>query len=580
MEGETFRLYSGGKPTTPLVVCAMFNSPTSTKKPSGLVMLMISLVALFAVGCGDSRDEYVYNNLPPASPNTGNLTFQFQQQQANAQQAGIVPIGTTTLQFEFFSTTSGSDTDLVHEDTVAYANQVTITGVPASAVFVRVTAYGAGGAPLATFTGTFEVAIGATTPVDLGTPTAITFDSLGVSPATLALSLAEGGTDSAQLTLVGNFSNGQSVAFPSNTYAASAEFSSSDTEVATVSDSGVVQAVSNGNATITAAYTINGSEVVATSTVTVIGGEVAVDTLTVSPSTLTVARQTESAPLTATFTPAGGTPVDVTGNVTYTLQAPVAGITVNNQTGVVLVDTTAIDNTTAVVVASYNTGNTTVTDTVDVTVGDVFVVSVNAAGGNTLRFPTGAIVPPLFVVTLSNGETQSTFTNDFINGAYYGYRVELSTPSNAALNVTENGRLQFTGSDSQSATFTVSVVDTNVTTTITAINTNDTSYTVDVVPSTTQVSSGEIFRVRTLLNYGNGVVQDITPFISLDWTESTGVELEYLYEFMFPDGFQAYADDGVTGTAVFDDFYSNDLTLPAEPTAFNGATVTIVSTVP
>ena len=483
----------------------MYNPLTSTKKPSGLVMLMISLVALFAVGCGDSRDEYVYNNLPPASPNTGNLTFQFQQQQANAQQAGIVPIGTTTLQFEFFSTTSGSDTDLVHEDTVAYANQVTITGVPASAVFVRVTAYGAGGAPLATFTGTFEVAIGATTPVDLGAPTAVTFDSLTVSPSTLALSLAEGGTDSAQLTLVGNFSNGQTVAFPSNTYTANADFASSDTEVATVSSSGVVQAVGNGEADITATYTLNGVEQSATTTVTVSGGIVDIDTLSVTPSSLIIPDGSTSGALTAQFSAAGGTPVDVTGNVTYTLQAEVGGIQVENTTGSVSVAEGTANGTTATVVGTYTTpsGNS-VNDTVSVTVGPLRVLSYQIAPDGDITLPEGSFLAPILILELSNASTVPYLP---FTSSQPPFTFEFTSSNPAAINITQGALIFQEDAGNQTATITINV-DEQVTT-FQATSLDVDSTTLRIVPSTTQTTVGNNVTLDFVLDYENGTTQDL-----------------------------------------------------------------------
>ncbi len=538
--------------------------------------MLVSLVTLFTVGCGDSRDSYVYNGNPPASPNTGNLTFQFQQQQTTAQQAGIVPAGTTSLLFEFFSTTSGNDTDLVHEDNVAYASQVTISGVPTSAVFVRVTAYSASGVPLAVFTGNFEVAIGATTPVDLSAPTAVTFDSLTVSPATLALSLAEGGTDSAPLTLVGNFSNGQTVAFPSNTFVANADFSSSDTDVATVSSSGVVQAVGNGEADITATYTLNGVEQSATTTVTVTGGIVDVDTLTVTPSTLTVAPDSTSGPLSATFTPAGGTPVNVDGNVTYTLQAAVSGIEVDNQTGQVTVDDGTSNTTTAVVVATYSTGNVTVTDTVAVNVGDVFIVSVGAYGSNTLHYPPGSQVPALFQVVFSDATSETGYAINNLP-SLKGWEIIVSDPANTAvLNVTDSGYLEFAEDSigNQNTTFTISVVDSNVSATITAVNFNDTTYSIDVLPSRTRVNAGDPFGVQAVINYGGGVVQDISPFVSLDW-DNRGAYVDYISG-LFYNTFRSYGPaPGQTGEVDFEVTNSWDLSLPGNPD-YNDATVTVI----
>lgn len=317
-------------------------------------MLVLSLVSLIAVGCGDSRDDYVFTGSAPNPASTGNLTFQFQR--PAAQQAGLVPAGTTSLLFEFFDSAESDHDDLVHAAATAYANSVTVQNVPASATYVRVTAYSEGSHPLALFTASFRVVPGGSTPVDLSNPTPITFDRLGVTPAPLALSLAAGGLNSDQLVLTGLYSNGQSVGFATNSYLANATFTSSDDSVATVSDSGRVDAIANGSANITATYIVDGVTRSGVSTVTVTGGPVA--TLTISPASLSVAQGDQSDPLQATFTPVAGSAQNVTssGFLSYLLETPVSGISVDNVSGVVTVDLSTPINTTANVVATYDDG--------------------------------------------------------------------------------------------------------------------------------------------------------------------------------------------------------------------------------
>lgn len=328
----------------------MFNPSRSSR----LLLLLVSLVSLLAAGCGDSREDYVFTGAAPNPASTGSLTFRFQR--PSAQQAGVAPAGTTSLLFEFFESAESDHDDLVHTAATVYSDSVTVQNVPVSASYARITAYGSGSHPLALFTASFRVVPGSSTPVDLTAPTPITFDRLGVTPAPLALSLASGGLNSDQLVLSGLYSNGQSVGFAPGSYVASATFESSDDSVVVVSDSGRVSAVGNGSANITATYTVNGVTRGGVSTVTVTGAPV--DTLTITPGTLSVPQGQESEALQATFTPVAGSAQNVTssGFLSFMLETPLSGISVDNLTGVVIVDLSTPINTTANVVATYDDG--------------------------------------------------------------------------------------------------------------------------------------------------------------------------------------------------------------------------------
>ena len=547
----------------------------SNKKPSKLILLLISLVSLIAVGCGDSREEYVFTGTAPTAT-VGNLTFQFDQA-ATAQQAGLVPAGTTSLQFRFYANTTANDTDLVYEATAPYADSVTVENVPNTAVFVRVTAYGANGVPLAVLTGNFRVIAGATVPVDLSTPTAVTFDSIGVSPDAVTLTLGTNGNDSAQLTIVGNFSNVQSVTFPASSFAANAEFTSSNPAVAAVSTTGLIEAVSNGTAVITTEYSLNGISRTDTTTVTVTGGIVNVNTLEITPSTLTLPAGSSSANLTATFTAAGSnTTADVSSNVTYTSSA--AGITVDNETNQVVVAANVTAGTTATVTGTYTTGNVTVSDTVNVTVGQVFILDVSTLSGSVYRFPSGTTFTPFFVAELSDGNSDVFTSIQSLSNTTYD--VTLTSSNTTAVTVV-NGNLALndtTGNTTATVTATIgnfTAANGNFTETLTVTNLDVDTYSVDVTATPTTLEVDDEGTYTIVINYGgsgSNVTQDITLFSQ---PVATPDILDFGFDFeTFTASFTAIApgttvlsSGGSTGSPFF--------TLGGTPTVGQTATITV-----
>src|SRR5688500_6743420 len=109
-------------------------------------MLLVSLISLFAIGCGDSQEDFVFTGTAP-NAGTGNLVFQFVQ-----AQAGVVPLGTTTLAFDFYNTDNPADGSVIFTATSAFANTVTVLGVPVAARSVIITCYDDDGHPIASLT--------------------------------------------------------------------------------------------------------------------------------------------------------------------------------------------------------------------------------------------------------------------------------------------------------------------------------------------------------------------------------------------------------------------------------------------
>lgn len=243
--------------------------------------MLVALVSLFSVGCGSSSEDFVFtgnNNAAPAP--TGNLTFQFQR-----AQAATVPLATETLEFEFFDT-GGNAVDFV---ATAYNNTVTVVDVPVSAVEVRITAYAAGGVPLATVENAVVVVGGANSNVDLtaAVVTPVTLETLVATPTLVALAMD--GPTTVELAFSGTFSNGDVVAFNATTGGGLTAATTADPAVATVDVSGVVTAVAPGATSADLTFSIHGTSASITGLpITVAPPAIPLGTLSVEPESLVI----------------------------------------------------------------------------------------------------------------------------------------------------------------------------------------------------------------------------------------------------------------------------------------------------
>lgn len=317
-------------------------------KQSLLIVMLMALVSLFAVGCGDSGEDFVVTgNQGNNGANTGAVTFQF----ARAQQA--VPATTALLDFRFFSANGLQVFERLNEP---FNTTVTVQNVPTSATRAVVTAKNAAGIPLATIDYSVNVVGGGTSAAVAGTSTPVTFDTVTATPD--PTSVAVGATQ--QLSLAVGFSNGDS--FTGTAAGGTPVFTSSAPGTASVNATGLVTGVAAGPATITVAYALNGVTRTDTVTVTVTAPATGAARLELAPATVNLTNAAPSATIVATFFPANST----TGqNVTaQTTAAPRAGVTYAAGT----FTSTAIENSTGNVTVSFTSGATTVNNTVAVNV--------------------------------------------------------------------------------------------------------------------------------------------------------------------------------------------------------------------
>lgn len=216
--------------------------------------IVVGLLVLVVVGCGGgSSDNFVSTGTTTnttttttanATGTTGALTFQFTQ-----AQTATVPTGTTTLLFEFLN----SQGAVVFTTEVDFAATVTISDVPVSAVDVNITALDGEGIPVATIEQEVTVVADAVSEVSLETAvvTVVVVSSISVTPGTSNLGVG----DTVNLVGTATLSDGSTVALSPSRFI----FSSSDTDVATVSTSGVVSAEDAGSTTVQVALAADAS---------------------------------------------------------------------------------------------------------------------------------------------------------------------------------------------------------------------------------------------------------------------------------------------------------------------------------
>lgn len=154
------------------------------------LLLMVGLVSLFAVGCGDSRKDYVYTGTHTTATE-GDLLFHFDTGLlAQGTLHAILPAGTTDIEFRFYDEMDefgnlGNQVDLRF---AAPADTVLIEDVPVSAGHVVVTAFDASGIPLGVIGVNIEVVPAYVADVYLPDfNTSVTFDALNVSPSNIIL---------------------------------------------------------------------------------------------------------------------------------------------------------------------------------------------------------------------------------------------------------------------------------------------------------------------------------------------------------------------------------------------------------
>ncbi len=223
----------------------------------------------------------------------------------------------------------------------------------------------------------------------------ILLDYIVVVPETMTL--FEGDKKSIK-SVTAHYNDGSTAKIPLLTFAGgtpACEIESSDEEVATVLNTGLVTAVEEGTATITVSYT-EGS-ITETNTIAVTVNPILLVYIVVDPETMTLLKwNSESFTITAHYN--NGSEADVTSNCTYLTNGPLIARVFSP--GVV----NSFIGGTAVITAIYTEGDITRIDTIDVTVGPVHNIDQDkyyntiqaaidrASDGNTIEVAEGEYV--------------------------------------------------------------------------------------------------------------------------------------------------------------------------------------------
>lgn len=333
-----------------------------------LALFTVSFITLFSVGCGDggNRDVFVAtgnSNVPQIA--TGNLAFNFVRAQTT------LPSSTSTVRIDLYSGTVAS-ANLVFSERFAFANTITVTGVPVNVTTAIVTVFDSNGLFLTRLSVPVTVAANQTTQIDTSTASTVAadFTNLAVQPNPINLLLGTfSQTTSTQSQLVGTIA-GENYFLP--IVNSTANFSIANTSVANVSSAGVFDTTLSGsggfgNTTASVTYTVAGQQRTA-------NVDVFVRFFFIAPiGSINQIPQggTYNSGWGAFFRDSNGTQTTITNNVTFALASPVQGVTVSSA-GVV---TTSSNTPTGTfnIIATWVDGRTngtglTFTQTIPVTV--------------------------------------------------------------------------------------------------------------------------------------------------------------------------------------------------------------------
>jgi uncharacterized protein YjdB len=313
-------------------------------------------------------------------------------------------------------------------------------------------------------------------PSNPSTPTA-TLTSLQVTPA--SQSLAPGAAH--QFTATGHYSDGTSKDLTS-----SVQWSSSDSNIASVSGTGMATAVAFGVATVTA----QSGSLTATATVNVSSAGANLTAISISPAGASIPVHTTQQ-FTATGSYSDGSSRDLTGLVTWgSSSAAAATIDVNGLlTGVAAGSTTI----------SATLGSVTKSTTITVTVPTIASISVTPVG---LTLGIGINQQYTATATYSDGSTQ-----DLVSG------VTWSSSSTSVATINTSGLATTIAAGTTTITATVgSLSDTS---TLTIVPAHLTS--IDVSPATPSIAVGTTQQFTAVGNFDDGSTQ-LLP--SVTWSSS------------------------------------------------------------
>jgi Right handed beta helix region/Bacterial Ig-like domain len=207
---------------------------------NSLSVLVLALAVFVAAGCGSSSNDFVA--VGGGSPGATTATFNF----IKAQNVLEVSQDTLQIRFEFFDGPAATG-NITLDTTRDFASRIVISGVPVGTQSVRVTTLDAAGNVLGTAIAESVIIAGTNIDVDLSSVTLLP-NITGMTTTPLVSTLAI--LDTATLTTTGSFAASADRALSNAVDGLT--YTSNNTAVASVDNNGVVTAVGQGSAIITA----------------------------------------------------------------------------------------------------------------------------------------------------------------------------------------------------------------------------------------------------------------------------------------------------------------------------------------
>ncbi len=229
--------------------------------------------------------------------------------------------------------------------------------------------------------------------------------SIAITPATGTETLTVGQT--VQYTAIGSYEQGTKASTTQN-ITSSVSWTSGNTAVATINSSGVVTAVSAGTAVITASASGFSGLISTTSNVTVSGVSRQLGSLSISPSSQTVAFVGNTVQFDAIGTYTSGTPAtqDLTTQAAWISSAP--SIAIVNSSGVATGVATAVGAGTATITASAQAQNGSIING---------TATINVASSTSTGLSSIAIIPSTQAVTVVGETAQFVAIGTYASGS-------------------------------------------------------------------------------------------------------------------------------------------------------------------
>ena len=271
-------------------------------------------------------------------------------------------------------------------------------------------------------------------------------------------------------------------------------YSSSEPTIATVSTSGVVAGIAVGSTTITVSYTEGG--ITKTDTVSVTVEDISLASISVLPSTMSIAvgNYKNISSITAHYSDGSSTDL-VLADCNYDSDDPTIA-TVNN--GVI----TGVSVGSAVITVSYTEGGITKTDTISVTVENVYLTSISVQP-STMSIAVGNYQNIIFIMARYNNGSDSSIELD--SAVYSSNHTNIASVNTAG---------KVTGESAGSAVITVSYTEGSITKTdtvgVTVLGIPQILTSIIVSPAVMEIYVGNSNTITSITaNYYSGSSADL-----------------------------------------------------------------------